>query len=720
MQYRELVKQLITDTPSVRSHEKYWREHVGYHEVLSRVLPAGKREGEYYRVGAEGGEGRRLVFNIDSGKWTDHADEEAGRDSGTKGLVSFIWYLEGWDGLRRLAQCEELPFDWVIYTGMNPDERPIYQFATKRGLMVTRKWEYKDADGTYLGTRVRMEDKEGGKQFRLLSYRTRKVVRDQGGQRTEYPEGWRLDSEWGSIHPIYNLDKIVQCNLPILWVEGEKAADAALELVGDEFVTATWGGGSTSKISRAAYDLIPLDRDHYYWPDKDDPGKKTVAKMTEPFPSIKLIDVWQIGELKKGDDLADITIRGLDSTWVMDHIRKAVFATSTISNSSSINAYIYVIKTEEFVHKVLGHRLSPKALARAHAHEVEGLDEELLGDPRTKKVYTMTYWPGKDQIVQEEDERGNVVEKVNLWREGGCEAQEGDPHSFMNHMSRLVEDEVVRNHVYDYLAYLVQHPGEKINFSVLMMGKQGVGKSYLIEVLREMMGRSNVKEINDEQLTSQFNPWMADSQVIAVEEVMAGGRREVTNKLKPMITSKTAQINDKNSKLFEIPNRVNFILFSNEDDPLVLDNDDRRFLVYKTSMTKQSDRYYQDLFSDLQVEAPYIKNFLMNRDLSGFNAKGSAPFTDAKAALISASENSTIATIRMYIQARRAPFDRDVVGMLDICDWIRNSLKSGGRYDSSPKFVRAMFDKLGAKHLGSAEVNGEVTEAFAVRNYDNF
>lgn len=720
LQYRELIKPLVTDTPSVKSHEKYWREETGYLDLLHKLFPSGKTEGPWFRVGAEGDAGRRMVFNVETGKWTDHADEDAGKDLGSKGIVSFVWYLEGWDGIRRLAMVEELPFDWVIYNGMSPDERPIYQFATKRGLMVARKWEYKDADGTYLGTRVRLENREGEKEFRLLSYRTRKVTRDPGGKRTEYPEGWRLDNEWGGIHPIYNYDKIMSSNKPILWTEGEKAADAAEALVGDEYVTATWGGGSTSKIIKAAFGLIPKDRDNFYWPDKDDPGKRTVSKMVDPFPSIKLIDVWAIGELKKGDDLADLADRGLDASWAAEQIKRAVFASATVGRGGVSHNYVYVIKTEEFVHKDTGHRLSPKALARAHAHEIEGLDEELLSDPRTQKVYTMTYWPGMPQIVQEEDERGNLIDKINLWREGGCESLSGDCPAFANHINHLITDSKVREHFLDYMAYIVQKPGHKINFALLLMGSQGIGKSYLVEVLRQCLGRSNVVEVTSDQLDSDFNPWMAEAQVIAIEEVMAGGRREVTNRLKPMITSPTSQINDKNTKLFSIPNRVNLILFSNEDDPLVLDNDDRRFLVYKTSFAKQSDQYYIDLFESLSQEGPQIKYLFETRDLSNFNPKGSAPFTDSKADLISAGESPTLTTLRMYVNSRRTPFDRDVVSTLDVCDWIRANLRSAGRYDSAPKNVKQMLAKMGAKNLGDQEVNGERCEAWAIRNQANF
>jgi hypothetical protein len=720
--YRELIKQLVTDTASVRSHEKYWREEVGYLDVLSRVYPQGVREGEFYRLAAEGDAGRRLAFNINTGKWTDFADEEAGNhgpnDTGNKGLVSFVWYVDRWEGLIHLAQTEELPFDWVIYNGMKPDERPIYQFADKKGLMVAKKWVYEDVDGEYLGTRVRLEHKSGEKEFRLLSYRTRKVTHDAGGKRRVQDEGWRLDGEWGAVHPIYNIKEIIdKPHLPVLLVEGEKSSDAATELLAGDYVCATWGGGASIKANRAAWGMIPKDRDIYYWPDKDEPGKKTIPKLVDFFPSLKMVDVWALPDLSKNDDLADVKLMESGALYAFEALKKAIYASALISSAPTSNQYVYVTKTEEFVHLETGHRLAPKALARAHQHQVESLDEELLSDPRTQKVYSLTYWPGQPRIVTEMDERGNMVEKINLWREGGCESMSGDAPSFLSHMEHLIPDAKVREHFFDYFAFMIQHPGEKIHYAILLMGPQGVGKSYLVEVLRELLGRINVREIDNEQLNNQFNPWMADAQILAIEEVMAGGRREVTNKLKPMITSRTVQINDKNVKLYEIPNRVNMILFSNFEDPLALDDDDRRFLVYKTPLEKQSESYYTSLFDSIGMEAPQIKNFLATRDLTNFNAKGRAPMTEDKKKLIAASESGTLSTLRMYVESRRTPFDQNTVSVLDVADWIRANLRSAGRYESSPKAVRSMLEKLGAKHIGNVDNAGEVGEMWSLREH---
>lgn len=65
----------------------------------------------------------------------------------------------------------------------------------------------------------------------------------------------------------------------VLVVEGEKAADAARELLGTQFAVTTWSGGSSAV--RLA-DWSPLSgRDITIWPDADVPGIKAADLAVE-------------------------------------------------------------------------------------------------------------------------------------------------------------------------------------------------------------------------------------------------------------------------------------------------------------------------------------------------------------------------------------------------------------------------------------------------------
>ncbi|MEY8099849.1 hypothetical protein AB9F29_21055 [Falsihalocynthiibacter sp. S25ZX9] len=78
--------------------------------------------------------------------------------------------------------------------------------------------------------------------------------------------------------PIYNLDRIAQADLdqPVIWVEGEKCADALTAL---GYLTSTSFGGSKA-LSKT--DLTPLaGRTVIIWPDHDQPGQEYAAQLAE-------------------------------------------------------------------------------------------------------------------------------------------------------------------------------------------------------------------------------------------------------------------------------------------------------------------------------------------------------------------------------------------------------------------------------------------------------
>lgn len=162
-------------------------------------------------------------------------------------------------------------------------------------------------------------------------------------------------------------------------------------------------------------------------------------------------------------------------------------------------------------------------------------------------------------------------------------------------------------------------------------------------------------------LSSPFNAWVQDVQVVRIEEMMALGRRELMNKLKPLITESTISINQKNLPTYTIPNRVNLLLFSNHYDALRLDADDRRYCVIHCPGKRQADDYYQRLFGWTDENAPALLYYLQSRDLSGFDSRGMPVRTAAKEEMIEASQDPLTAMIQARVEALEHPFVCDLV-----------------------------------------------------------
>jgi putative DNA primase/helicase len=151
-----------------------------------------------------------------------------------------------------------------------PDDAPPAPAKHYRHGKPARVETYRDGDGRLLGYVWRFELAAGGKEFAPLTYCEGK----DGGRRE-----WRWKA-WGEPRPLYGLARLAQRpQAPVLVVEGEKAADAAAELLPD-YVTVTSPNGSQS--ARKADWAKLAGRAVVIWPDADEAGGKyaeTVAGL---------------------------------------------------------------------------------------------------------------------------------------------------------------------------------------------------------------------------------------------------------------------------------------------------------------------------------------------------------------------------------------------------------------------------------------------------------
>lgn len=194
-------------------------------------------------------------------------------------VISFLQEIEGLDFK---AACERLgaKTDWKPNltapkrsTAPKPDRitsKPPPDAGAPdmelRGLgQPSRIWPYRDSDGSVLGYVARY-DVEGKKEIRCWTWGSRGAARPSWGC-----------GHWSKPRPLYGLQKLAQYpERPVMVVEGEKAADAAQQLL-PHYVVVTWPGGA--KALKHA-DLEPLrGRRVDLWPDNDEAGVEAMQEL---------------------------------------------------------------------------------------------------------------------------------------------------------------------------------------------------------------------------------------------------------------------------------------------------------------------------------------------------------------------------------------------------------------------------------------------------------
>lgn len=194
-----------------------------------------------------------------------------------------------------------------------------------------------------------------------------------------------------------------------------------------------------------------------------------------------------------------------------------------------------------------------------------------------------------------------------------------------------------------WLAYPIQHPGTKMQTSIIMHGPQGTGKGRFFEwSYMPIFGRYGVYLDQDALEDKHGSDWQSCKLFVLADEVLA--RAEMyhhKNKLKNLVTSRRIRINPKGLIAYEEANHLNIVFLSNEKQPLVLENDDRRYCVIWTP-PPLGQSFYDELSAEIEsggVEAlhHYLKHEV---DLGDFKPWTRPPMTEAKRDLINLGRDS--------------------------------------------------------------------------------
>ncbi|TNB77747.1 DUF927 domain-containing protein [Pseudomonas sp. Fig-3] len=316
--------------------------------VLSHWLPNGKRVdgGKEYTAPNPTRTDKRagsLKVNLSKGTWADFATGDKGGD-----LIDLVRYIDGGTDIEACnkladllhvsagaAQSKPVPSkskapEWIVIQPIPVEAMNKCPAKHRQHGAPSKVWIYRDAQGHPLMALYRFdlgpdEDGKPRKVFAPLTWCQR-----ADGQTTQ----WR----WQGLpdpRPLLRLDELSQrLDAPVVLCEGEKAADAAAELMPGHVATC-WPNGSNSWHKA---DLTPLKgRAVLLWPDNDSSGQSCMEAVAEKLREIGAVSVQAIaldvfkrkptfkngkptfakgGQWDDGDDAADALAKG----WTSAHL----------------------------------------------------------------------------------------------------------------------------------------------------------------------------------------------------------------------------------------------------------------------------------------------------------------------------------------------------------------------------------------------------------------
>ena len=265
-----------------------------------------------------------------------------------------------------------------------------------------------------------------------------------------------------------------------------------------------------------------------------------------------------------------------------------------------------------------------------------------------------------------------------------------------------------------WAAHLVQRPYRKIMWApVVVTTKEGIGKNFMFDILSNMVGRWNTFNMSASIFHKSFNSFLVQSVLVLInelEEVDPRRRVEIASRLKSYITERDQTIEHKGQDPYLTEIFTNFILFSNREDALHIENDSRRFFVHINHTQPRSPKYYRELYSWLLNGGYYaVYMHLRGVDLRDFAYDGRAPDTESKELMVTAARSQEETLIRAAIDNRVSIFRSDIVTHDAWHYYVANVLHQGRRMTSAHQ--KHLFSKL---FVSIRQLNGKTSRQMRV------
>lgn len=335
-------------------------------------------------------------------------------------------------------------------------------------------------------------------------------------------------------------------------------------------------------------------------------------------------------------------------------------------------------------------------------------------------VYSTVYLPGHNKLVEINGQmRANTFNEMSIPSSKAAEsAEEREAIRLVEqHFRMTFPDERERTLVKDYLAYNVQFPAEKVSWGVLVVGAEGVGKTWFLKFMQMMLGPQNVAPLAATALHEDFNGWAEGTKMRFIEEIRLSGqnRHEVIEKLKDAVGNEDVEIRRMNRDRYSIPNVTNYFLFSNYWDAIPIKKSNRRYLVVGTQLQTEEEahhfyetypNYFPELFAATFNHAAVLRGWLMTHQLSDwFEPKKPAPETYSRHKMADTADVSEEGDVLSKLLEKSN--DPAASPRLLCLDALRNLADTHGETLPSGRQLNSLLMKAGFHSLGRLRLDLE-------------
>jgi hypothetical protein len=260
-----------------------------------------------------------------------------------------------------------------------------------------------------------------------------------------------------------------------------------------------------------------------------------------------------------------------------------------------------------------------------------------------EKVDHMRFLPEKEFGHVDTDEFG--LKGVNTYRKPIYAGKPGDVTPFLDHLARVLPVQRDRDILLAFMAQCIQRPGVKVKWAVVIQGVEGLGKTLFEYIMAAALGPSYVHVPAAKELTEgggKFNGWMRNKLMIIINEVKSDEKRELVEVMKPWITDKRIEMQNKGQDQDMADNPTNWLMFTNHKDAIPISVNGRRYAIMYSALQSSSDlarlgmtdEYFSKLYDwaesgGIAHVVDYLMKYAVPADLDGKIGCTRAPRTSS-------------------------------------------------------------------------------------------
>lgn len=331
---------------------------------------------------------------------------------------------------------------------------------------------------------------------------------------------------------------------------------------------------------------------------------------------------------------------------------------------------------------------------------------------RATKVDHMRFLPHRSFGDIDTDEFG--LKGVNTYRKPRYAGVPGDVSPFLDHLTKMLPVQRDREILLAFMAQCVQRPGVKVKWAVVIQGVEGLGKTLFEYIMQTALGMSYVHTPAAKELTEgggKFNGWMRNKLMIIINEVKSDEKRELVEVMKPWITDKRIEMQNKGQDQDMADNPTNWLMFTNWKDAIPISINGRRYAIMYSALQSSddlvrlgiTDEYFSRLYDWAESGGTahvvdYLMNYAIPADLDGRIGCTRAPRTSSTAEAITESRGWFERMIMEAVEREDQGFRG---GWLSSCA-VTNMIKDAGMKPPGPTVFASAIASLGYHRIGLA------------------